>query len=279
VMLREIEYARHAGLSFWAFCYYDERNAEFEKYNYGLRRYLATPNDAPPSFALILQGSHVGQASEWTTFVEQLVTHFNDARYMRVGANRPLVFVYDIESFIDTFGSPEEARTALEALRTLTSEHGAGVPFLVAQNAAADAPDLGFDAYSAYTAHGFDGQRELPYSALAEANVAFWESERGLGRAVIPLLNLGWDPRPRMDDEIWDSAYGGTQSWYTPPRPEEIVEHVQRGVRWVDEHATRDEERVLLLYAWNEFDEGGVALPTISEGTARIEAIRQAQEE
>ena len=31
VMLREIEYARSAGLRFWAFCYYDERNAEFEK--------------------------------------------------------------------------------------------------------------------------------------------------------------------------------------------------------------------------------------------------------
>jgi hypothetical protein len=276
VMRREIEYARLAGLSFWAFCYYDERKTELQKYNYGLHRYLAAPMDAPPGFSLILQGSHVGEAAGWPEFVERLVALFDDPRYMRVGADRPLLFLYDIASLRATFGSVEATRSALDELRAISESHGSGAPFLVAQNVAADAPDLGFDAFSAYTANGFEGQRELPYSKLAQANVDFWESERALGRTVIPLLNLGWDPRPRMNDAIWATAYGGQQSWYIPPRPEEIVEHIQHGARWVDAHATRDEERVLLLYAWNELDEGGHMLPTLAEGTARIEAVREA---
>ncbi len=278
VMLREIEYARRAGLSFWAFCYYDERSTEFDKYNYGLKRYLAAPQDAPPGFALILQGSHVGDPSTWSEFADQLISHFEDPRYTRVGQDRPLVFIYDIASFITTFPSPEEARSALGLLESRTVEHGIGAPFFVAQNATADAPELGFDAFSAYTAHGFEGQRELPFASLAQANQSFWEREHTLGRAVVPLLNLGWDPRPRMDDPLWQSSYGGKQSWYAPPTADEITQHVRRGIDWVNTYATREEERVMLLYAWNEFDEGGVVIPTLSEGTARIEAIRLALE-
>jgi len=278
VMSREIAFARRAGLSFWAFCYYDEGSPTFDAYNYGLRRYLATPDVAPPAFSLILQGSHLGEPSDWPSFVDRLVTHFGDPRYQRVEPGRPLLFMYDVESVVATFGSDDEARAALDTLRARSLEHGLGAPYIVAQNASAEGPDLGFDAFSAYTAHGFDGERELPYSALMGANAAFWDREWLLGRAVIPLLNLGWDPRPRMDDPIWDSAYGGVQSWYTPPTPDEITAHVRGGIRWVEQHAARDEQRVLLLYAWNEFDEGGVALPTLSEGAARIDAIRRALE-
>lgn len=35
------------------------------------------------------------------------------------------------------------------------------------------------------------------------------------------------------------------------------------------------EAGAVIIYAWNEFDEGGWICPTLSEGTARLDAIRK----
>ena len=40
------------------------------------------------------------------------------------------------------------------------------------------------------------------------------------------------------------------------------------GVRWLDEHPDKaTAQRLLLLYAWNENDEGGYLTPTAADGT------------
>ena len=80
----------------------------------------------------------------------------------------------------------------------------------------------------------------------------------------MPLLSVGWDPRPR-------SQPGGPQ-----PAPDELRDHVRRALNWVTDNRDIAPAQTIVAYAWNESDEGGWLVPTHSEGTARLDAVRDA---
>jgi hypothetical protein len=42
---------------------------------------------------------------------------------------------------------------------------------------------------------------------------------------------------------------------------------------WVAAHRGLAEASAVLIYAWNEFDEGGWLAPGLTDGAARLEAI------
>ena len=42
---------------------------------------------------------------------------------------------------------------------------------------------------------------------------------------------------------------------------------------WVEKNPVAAESKAVLIYAWNENDEGGWLVPTLSEGAARVEAL------
>ena len=45
---------------------------------------------------------------------------------------------------------------------------------------------------------------------------------------------------------------------------------------WVRSNREVAEAQTIMIYAWNESDEGGWLVPTKTEGTARLDAIREA---
>ncbi len=47
------------------------------------------------------------------------------------------------------------------------------------------------------------------------------------------------------------------------------------GLKWNAAHPEAAEANALLIYAWNENDEGGWLVPTLGEGSARLDAIRE----
>ena len=76
----------------------------------------------------------------------------------------------------------------------------------------------------------------------------------------MPLLCLGHDFRPRIENPV---------SWMTgkhyslPASPEEIYRHAETILRM---HKEQEENKpnTLLIYAWNEHDEGGWICPTLT---------------
>jgi hypothetical protein len=63
--------------------------------------------------------------------------------------------------------------------------------------------------------------------------------------------------------------------WYDQPTAEQLSDLTEIGVEWVRNNASSAEEQILLFYAWTELDEGGWLVPTLAEGTARIDALRE----
>jgi len=277
VMDREIMLAQEAGLAYWAFDWYHPRSwPEADRYNYGLRRYLASRRRGRLNFCLLPQGgSHMGPAAEWPQTVATFVTLFKHPGYQRVLGTRPLLYVFAVEHLVRQFGSEAAVRQALSTLRAASLAAGAGNPYLVAlvwNPADPVVAAYGFDAVSAYTSAPGGEHREYPYAALARANRDFWERCRQAGRRTIPIVNAGWDGRPRLVDPQQARNYTG--GWSAMPTPDELAAHLQSALTWVRRHPATCEAQAVLVYAWNESDEGGWLVPTHREGNARLEAIR-----
>ena len=271
VMDQEIGYAKAGGLSYWAFCYYHPKSsAPLDKYNYGWRRYFASKNKQDLNFCLLLQGgTHLGPVNEWNETVAEFVTLFKAPSYQRVSGNRPLVYIYSCEKIIPHFGSAKAAGDAFGRLRAASQEAGLGNPYLVAQiwpnQTAADFLDaVRFDALSAYSAQGTTNSGEL-YAKLVEMNRWYWNQYKATGREVVPLVNTGWDGRPR--------EYPG--AWYQQAQPAEVASAVKSALDWNRENSDTARAQTVLVYAWNEYDEGGWLCPTITEGDARLKALKK----
>lgn len=283
VMDQEIAYASAASLDYWAYCFHLPSDLSTKIEEYGIRLHLASARRSEVNFCFILMAQgYYGAKEQWPAAADRFVRYFQDPAYQKVLGGRPLLYVFYVETMIDYFGSPEAARAALDVLRTRSIEAGLGSPYVVAQvwsaeSGASYVDTLGFDAISAYAWIDFShGDQQYPYSALADANHSYWESCRATGKKVVPIVSVGWDNRPRWRDparykEIYQSPPRGP--WYTQPSPQELADNLRAAIEWSREHPDCAEANVVIIYAWNETDEGGWLVPTLSQGTARLDAI------
>jgi hypothetical protein len=87
----------------------------------------------------------------------------------------------------------------------------------------------------------------------------------------------GWDRRPRVERPVpweqWQKAGEGLEEFYEPATPRELADHLNRALNWVRTNPDAAPADAVLVYAWNENDEGGWLVPTRGEGTARLDAI------
>ena len=279
IMDQEIDFASEAGLDYWAFCLYRAG----DPMNRGLELYLTSPSRRKIHFCLLLQAVHLGTAGEWPKTIEELVGYFKEHGYQNVEQDRPLLYLYidNDQVLSETFGSWEKSRQAFNKLSSETRKAGMGKPYVVIQNwsattAARYASLLGSDAISTYAVQG-SGEGVQPFKDLAERTRIFWDECKKTGQEVVPLVMSGWDRRPRQENPVpWEHGDWTKRTlYYTPPRPEELAGLLADAIHWTEANPSAAKARTILIYAWNENDEGGWLVPTFAEGNARLRAIRK----
>jgi len=278
VMDQEIKYASAAGLDYWAFCYSDAEIRDKKKI--GVSLLLSSQYKDRMNFSVIVLGG--SKKEEWPGEVNHLVSLFKEPTYRKVLGGRPLVYWFYLEKLPEAFGSEKAAKEALNYLRAEAVKAGLKPPYLVAMNppnGLADVNNLGFDAMSAYTMSG-DSQtterKEYPYSRLAKINHDYWDACKAAGKEVVPIVNTGWDARPRWwDTDLMQLYHGGEKPWFTRATPSEIAGNLRDAIEWNKSNPVAGKPNAVIIYAWNESDEGGWLVPTISEGTARLDAIKE----
>jgi len=88
-------------------------------------------------------------------------------------------------------------------------------------------------------------------------------------KPYVPYVPSGWDPRPWKDPR---------PSFAFPTR-DEWTQALTRAKAALDQHskleipANGGRKKMLLIYAWNEFGEGGIVAPTGAEKEMKLEAI------
>lgn len=215
--------------------------------------------------------------------------YFPQPNYWRV--NEGLYFsIYELHTLIKGLGGVEATREALESFRQKTLKAGYPGLHLNAvewglqdKQVIGDDPDglirqLGFDSVTSYVwLHNIDPEEfpAAPYSQWAEEAFKLWPRlSRQYTLPYYPNVSMGWDPSPRTDQskELVRGDYPYT-TIITGNTPEKFQKALKQAKAFLDGRPERP--KILTLYAWNEWTEGGYLEPDTENGLGYLEAIRE----
>jgi len=264
---QEITYAATAGLDYWAFVdYWDEQPSMM----IALQRYRAAVNKRGISYCLIEEGSRIDRVGivGW----KRLIEHFVDPHYQKVLDGRPLLFLFAKTSLL---GKGEWAK-----LGQLAIAAGSKPPYIVLmgwhpEQDAKDVIALGFDAVSSYAYPGSYTMDPPSYATVRElVRDKLWNA---CARGRIPSVTFasaGWDARPRKErPPTWIADLVATPD-PTPAKdqqplidavtatPEELAAHLRDAITWTKANRAVNPSNTIIIYGWNENDEGGWLIPT-----------------
>lgn len=279
-MSQEIELAAAAGVGFWAFVTYPDD----DPMSLGLRTYLKSPNRQKLGFALITELSRWGDARSHTAQADRFVRLLREAGYQRTPDGRPVLFLGFVTDAVlnARFGGAAGLRRVMDDFRGRARAAGLADPYIVLlesdiDRAASLLRAAGLDAVSAYALS--DGSvKQGSYAQLVRFVEAFWARASNAGLALVPPAMTGWDRRPRVLNPVpWERlAYSEDQlqRYFDRPTSAELSAHLTAAMKRAADSGGA--ARMALVYAWNEFDEGGWLAPTRGEGTRRLDAVRRA---
>ena len=85
------------------------------------------------------------------------------------------------------------------------------------------------------------------------------------GKAVIPLFTMGWDPAPRIERPVPWVSYKAKR-YAGPAVASDLEAEAIRLRAWMRDNAASCPTGHVLVFAWNEFEEGGWICPNVGAG-------------
>ncbi|MCF7816371.1 MAG: glycoside hydrolase family 99-like domain-containing protein [Kiritimatiellales bacterium] len=278
---KEIDLAADAGLDYWAFCIYEKS----DNLSRALNLYLDAPNRDRIKFCMNLQAGHFGMGglAKALQRVPLYVEYMQRPEYEMVLDGRPLIYLLFPQNFTEPHAlkNEKEAVQLIQALRDQAQAAGLKNPYIVFQDFSAKDVNgyrerLGGDAIGAYAAN--TGWLDCTYERYQNyVEGTFWKSFMDTGSEFVPLASTGFDMRPRIETGVpWDANAKNLdiRMYHEQPTPAEFAAHLQHSLQYLKDHAASTPANTVLIYAWNEFDEGGWLCPTLGEGTARLDAVK-----
>ena len=271
-MDREIDFAADAGLDYWAFLLYPEADPMSRP----LQQYLESARRKRINFSVILHNPFGVPDAQWPRERDRVVALLKEPGYQTVLGGRPLVYAFAME-FQGAFPTERFAEFRRAAKDAGLDPYYVFMGWNPARDFREESPK-GFDAVSAYAC----GSHDATYDALCRrVEKQYWANAAAAGVPYIPLVTTGWDKRPRKDHPVsWEIGHSYHQQAVFPsaPTPQELASHLSRALAFIRENPKVCAANAVVIYAWNEYDEGGWLAPTrTAEGKAngeRLEAVR-----
>lgn len=263
---REIAYAKQAGLDYWAFCWYPPHTG----LDTARQLYLASRHKNDINWCVILGTNPFDYAVDGKWLTER----FREQNYQKVQGGRPLVYVFPS----GTTGQDIEKLTALATGASLPAPYVVAMAFdgnsadSIAKTIGADAISCYASTYNYATGEQYDG--EPYYPNVEKSDEAGWTKYQATGNKIVPWVTAGWSPRPRIERSVSWGAFYKENGWAADGSPEEVARNLENAINWSKSHPDVTEANTILIYAWNEFDEGGWLCPTEGDGTKRVDALK-----
>jgi hypothetical protein len=275
VMDREIEFAADAGLDYWAFLVYPQSSPMSE----AIKQYLRSSKRGRINLCVILHNTLKVREAQWPEERDRLVALRKEPGYQTVLGGRPLVYAFS--------GGPGFPFERFAEFRDAAKRVGLN-PYCVFMgwNPARDHTLVASDGFDAVSAYAMGGNQPT-FAALAQSVESdYWEKADRANVPYVPLATTGWDKRPRQDHPVsWEQDHGYHRQAVFPARatPQEIAAHLGRAITFVRQHPKVCAANAVIVYAWNEHDEGGWLTPTLAASgepdLSRLDAIRKVLKE
>jgi len=216
--------------------------------------------------------------------------YFTKPNYWLVDG-KPYFSIYDIQKFIESFGSLEATRKEMEKLNEKAIKAGLkGVHWnLVAWGRAVlpgqDAPTnndeliekLGFNSATSYVWVHHSGFRQVQtdYNQMRDTYMKHWDRVKDeYNVPYYPNVTMGWDSSPRTNQ---NKEWHGTEGYpYTYTIGNNTPENFKAALQLTKDKLLADPNgpRIMNINCWNEWTEGSYLEPDTKHGTAYMEAVR-----
>ena len=279
IMERQIDLAADHGVAFFAFCWYwhdsgqaiNKKAIQEDCKHTGLELFLKARNNHRLKFCLLVAnhtGFEIKGTEAWKQAADFWMPYLKHPQHLTVGG-KPLVIIY---------GSRDGDKPGFAYMQEAARK--AGLPGVAIAACGDDCVSRTTAMGYTHTTHynitlGYTGGSEAhKYTELVQAHTQAWHGWHGCPeQPFIPELSAGWDKRP------WEGLAGLNQKpgWYFPDRtPEQFADFLRQAITWMDTHPEQTTtERIVLIYAWNEFGEGGYIAPTKGDPEGKyLKALR-----
>jgi hypothetical protein len=196
--------------------------------------------------------------------------------YLRIDG-RPVFKIHGLDYFFKQNGDDTKKVTVrLDTFRRIVRKNGLPAPLISSgvMPGGVPPPDRAapFDFLTTYMDMPVLPQRPEPYPyelLIKHAETGWLRYAEQSSKPYVPYVPAGWDPRPWQDPR---------PSFAFPTRTE-WTGALSRVKAALDKHpkfglpAKGGRKKMLLIYAWNEFGEGGIVAPTSGEKETKLEAI------
>jgi hypothetical protein len=199
--------------------------------------------------------------------------------------------IYDVEKFIESFGSMEATKAAMEKLSQKAVNAGLkgvhwnlvawGNPILPGEKAPSDVSmlnkTLGFNSATSYVwiHHVKLPEVQNDYNTARDQYFVHWDKVKAeYNVPYFPNVSMGWDSSPRTNQKMgWKHTtgypYTGILANNTPANFKEALQKTKDKLL-----ADPSGPRILNINCWNEWTEGSYLEPDTINGMAYLEAVK-----
>ena len=216
--------------------------------------------------------------------------YFTKSNYWKI-YGKPYFSVYDVQKFVEGFGSIEATKVAMERLNEKAIKAGLkgvhwnlvawGNPILPVEKAPKNTPELikllGFNSATSYVwiHHTQLPDTQTDYNWVRDRYFAHWDKAKTeYGVPYFPNITMGWDSSPRCDlKSEWANVgypFMNTIGNNTP-------ENFKTALQMTKEKMLADPNgpRILNINCWNEWTEGSYLEPDTISGMKYLEAVKE----
>jgi len=197
--------------------------------------------------------------------------YFKKPNYYKIDG-KPVFSLFIIKKFIDGLGGLEEAQKAISYFRNETKK--AGFPGLHLQQIVFDTPTddvldmidgLGINSVTMYNWDSPHPQDYIKWGLEGWERMKQWDE--ALSIPFFPNASIGWDDSPRFPDKQKERIVHLNKS------PEAFAYFMKNAKDYCDQHP--GQEKLITVFAWNEWIEGSYLLPDIKYGYSYLEALKE----
>lgn len=270
---RELQYAINAGIDYFAYCWYSDEadpvpvpglkaskscvDPVLWELNHMRKLHMQSPLREKIHLCAIILCSHFYSKTDMRLLADAM-----QQPYYETVDGRPLVFLFGGYR-IDY----------IHCLRVYAKENGGREPYFVFFNNSGpeNLPDYReADAVCDYACVG----AAPDYPALCDICIRKNREREKYGIPVFPHFTLGWDPSPRIEAPVPWTSYP-RENYAPPAKADEIFPAAVRFAEWMRENRENTVPNEVLVFAWNEFEEGGFLCPTLAaDGTPDERRLR-----
>ena len=213
---------------------------------------------------------------DWKNFkiiVDRVINqYFEKGNYFKING-APVFSIFSLEKFVQSFGTVDEARKALDYFRKEVKRYG--FPELHIQSIIGGGmPDekmlqqieqLGINSMTHYNWGGPHPEDYMTWGKESMERMDKWVE--ALSVPYFPNASVGWDDTPRFPHKTQKDVVHYNNS------PQSFATYLQKAKEYLDVRPALP--KLITVFSWNEWIEGGYLLPDMKSGFGYLEAVKE----